>query len=229
MWLDSSNNKTWTMLHNKEKSFLEVLDEQCSSVQKFLTQHLHFCEYGTGTSKVVLHRQRSHDISNDIEIYLDLANSQQLEKFVKEMVGAYKLKSIQKPLLVLPFHLASRANHEDSRDYMNKVFDNISGGARGCLRTYPSAQSPQPAEEEPDVAPTANTTGARTSVEHPSAFEADEDLATLKTSNTILYDGMPMPTLVQNLPFLKDLVISRHPNEDFPLNFLRKTLGGLLC
>ncbi|KAF8849974.1 hypothetical protein BDZ45DRAFT_771007 [Acephala macrosclerotiorum] len=87
------------------------------------------------------------------------------------------------------------------------------------------SESPRPAEDGPGVLTRVHA--ARTSAIRSSAFEADEGLSVMQNSNIILYNGMPMPTLVRDLLSLEVPELPDNPNEEFSYNFLKKALGGL--
>lgn len=59
-----------------------------------------------------------------------------------------------------------------------------------------------------------------------SSFEPDETLSTVENAHVALYDGMPMPALVRNLPLLDTPDLPEELNEEFSFKFLKKVLGG---
>ncbi|CZR62501.1 uncharacterized protein PAC_12398 [Phialocephala subalpina] len=208
-WLAHSDNQTWSMRHGTAKNILKIFDENGTSVTALLPNSVNFLEWNRKGHKVIIHKHRDRNVSTALELCVELSSAVQCKKFIRAMKTKCKIKSIPKGL-----------------NYMNNAFDTISKTVKHRYRTRSSEQSTRPTEVQADDVPLGRANPARKSANNPSAFEADDGLSVMQNSNIILYDGMPMPTLVQNLPSLEVPELPDNPNEELPYNFLKKVLGG---
>ncbi len=96
MWLNSTDKKSWTLRHDRDKRLLQAFNENDISQQKFLSQKFDFFEWDGASTKVVIHRHREG--LRKTQIYVEFSSLKQREIFIREMISAYKIRAFPKDM-----------------------------------------------------------------------------------------------------------------------------------
>lgn len=92
VYLRETDNKVWCLEHNKEKNYLQPLDDKGMNGQLLMTKPFNSIEFHEESCKVVIHRHFLHQNSNATQIYVEFTSQGQCAEFTSDMIQTYKLQ-----------------------------------------------------------------------------------------------------------------------------------------